>query len=149
MSLLWRRQTLTPSDPDSQEEHLEKTSPHFCVSGSGRLQGLNVSWCSEASSVPVSHCNLHLQTVILHLPVPLLYCIIPSKGNRMMQYIAVCNTNCVFPLSELSTGPEVCVCVWVCSWVLGCGAVCDGGGGGWIINAVWSLDPTCSDYWAE
>lgn len=23
------------------------------------------------------------------------------------------------------------------------------GGGGWIINAVWSLDPTCSDYWVE
>ena len=48
-----------------------------------------------------------------------------------MQYTALCNA--------------VCVCVCVC--VLGCGAVCRGGG--WIINAVLSLDPTCSDYWAE
>lgn len=69
------------------------------------------------------------------------------QRNKMMQYTSLSNSGCE-PLAVWAQC-RLCVCVCVCFWALGCGAVCRRGGGGWIINAVWSLDPTCSDYWAE
>ncbi len=60
------------------------------------------------------HFDLHLESVISHLLVSPLRCIRRSKGNRMMQCTALCNTVCVLALRLLVPAQVLCVCVCVC-----------------------------------